>query len=475
MKRSLGLQFKFTFVFIIVTVIILFVNNFLIYWNTSLEMEKQLGSSLESIAAATAAQIDEAVMLHLLEKSPDSRTAKNIQARLRELVESTGVEHIYLFSDNLENLVDSSGDFLVGSLIPKLRFEQDEIEKVFKGSRVSSILFRGNNGKLYKSGYAPVRFEGQILAAVGVDASATFLDVLQDVRRQIILLGILCVLGAVAAALVFSRSLVMPLRRLVTAARRIGRGNFLEPVPVSGTDEIGFLGGTMDEMRENILKRDQQIKMMIASIAHEIRNPLAGMELFAELVQRNFSKEDENHQRVQKILDESRKLKTTLTNFLEYAKPDTPEKSPCTLKEIIEQVTPFVEKDLIQKNAAIRYIPSVRNGTVFCDERHFAQVMLNLFQNAVHAMSEGGAVTVTEEVNGSFLTFYVADEGKGIPPKIKDRIFDPFVTSKEKGTGLGLAIVKKLIEENGGEIELVKTGADGTTFKISLPLSETRQ
>ncbi len=472
MKGSRGLQFKITFVFIVVTVVVLLVNNFLIYWNTSLEMEKQLGSSLESIAAATAAQIDEAMLFHLLEQSTGSRTVKNVQIRLQELVKSTGVEQIYLFSSNLENLVDSSDDYAVGSIIPKLRFEQDEIGTVFSGGQASSILFRGNDGKLYKSGYAPVQYEGRVLAAVGVDASATFLDVLQDVRQQTILLGIICILGAVAAVLIFSRTLVMPLRRLVTAARQIGRGKFHQPVPVSGTDEIGFLGRTMDEMRENILKRDQQLKMMIASIAHEIRNPLAGIELFAELVQNNFKMEDENHQLVQKILDETRKLKTTLTNFLEYAKPDTPEKTPCTLREIIEQVQPFVEKDLAQRSAVIRYQPSGAGVKILCDERHFAQVMLNMLQNAIHAMPEGGTVAVEEEINGGFFTFYISDEGSGIPAEIQHRIFDPFVTSKEKGTGLGLAIVKKLIEENGGDIELQRTGSTGTTFRISLPLAK---
>lgn len=469
MKRPRGLQFKVGILFVVTTIIILVINNFLIYWNTRLEMEKQLGTSLEAIAAAAAAQVDEPLLLHLLEQGGESRTYHNMQVRLSELARSTGVKRIYLFNSILENLVDSGDEFGSGIILPQLKFEQNEMADVFKGISSSTTLFRGNDGVLYKSGFAPISYGNQVIAAVGVDASASFLEVIQNLSRTMLLLGLICIAGVIMAAAVFSRTLVRPLRALVTSARQIGKGRFHHAVTVAGSDEIGFLGQTMDEMRLNILQRDQQLKMMIASIAHEIRNPLGGIELFAELIQSSLAKKDERWEQIQKILNETRKLKMTINHFLEYAKPSAPEKKPCSVQEIIEEVRPFVEKDLQQNNTILNYTSSNQDKKVICDERHLAQVFLNLIQNAIHAMPEGGIITISEMWHNDSLILRVADAGKGIPVELKEKIFDPFVTTKEKGTGLGLAIVKKLVEENGGEIVIEETNQKGTTFQITLP------
>lgn len=467
--QSRGLQLKLAIIFIAVTIMILMINDLLIYWNTSLEMENQLGANLEAIAAATASQVDETLLLHLLEINTDSRTRRNMQMRLDGLARSTGVSRIYLFNQRLENLVDSADEYPVGVSLPQLMAERREIEKVFEGKNVASTLFEGFDNKLYKSGFAPIRVGNGILAATGVDASANFLITLRDLRNKTLLLGIFCILGAVIAAIIFSRTLVHPLMTLVGAAHRIGRGKLDKPIPVSGTDEIGFLGKTMEEMRKNILKRDQQLTMVIASIAHEIRNPLAGIELFAELAQSNLSKEDENYHNIQKIIKESRKLKSTLTDFLEYAKPSAPETRPCVLKEIVEQVRPFLEKDLAQNQVKIEYRNSQDEKRFLCDERHCIQIFHNLLQNSIHAMPGGGIIIVEEEWRKNNMVCRISDKGKGIREELRSRIFDPFITTKEKGTGLGLAIVKKLIQENGGEIELVSSGEDGTTFQLLFP------
>ena len=111
-----------------------------------------------------------------------ARTYKNNLNKLSRIISSTGVERIYVFDDQMINIIDSNEYYSIGEHLYNLNFEQTEMARVFRGKTASSVLFEGNDGKLYKTGYAPILYEGEIIGAVGVEASASFLGSIEELE-----------------------------------------------------------------------------------------------------------------------------------------------------------------------------------------------------------------------------------------------------------------------------------------------------
>lgn len=468
---KIGLQSKLIITFIFIALVILFLNNLLIYWETRRALENELGLSLRAVAAAAASQIDGAGILTLKKGYENTRTYKNNLNKLKRLTSNTGVKRIYIFNDQMINIIDSNEYYNIGERLYNLKFYQTEISMVFDGKTTSSVLFKGKDEKLYKTGYAPIMFGDKVVAAVGVEASANFLESIEGLKKKMTVLGIICILLAAGAAVFFSRTIVKPLKKLVGYAREIGKGNFYSNIDTSRKDEIGFLSRTMEEMKTNIIKRDTQLKMMLASVAHEIRNPLGGIELFAGLIDNGLTEVDEKKQQVKKIITEVRKLKDIINDFLEYAKPALPDKKSCLVSNILEEIKPFIEKEMLKNNVYLKlYNTSQERYTTF-DSSHLRQIFINLIKNSIQAMPNGGTILIEEKCENEKIVLKIADEGEEIPENIKEKIFDPFVTTREKGTGLGLAIVKKLLEVNGGGISLSEDKDEKLKFILTLPLS----
>ena len=469
---KIGLQSKLIIIFIFTTLVILFLYNQLMYWETKQLLENQLGLSLMSIAAAAASQIDGYGILTLRKGDENTRTYKNNLKKLKILTAKTGVKRIYIFDSQMINILDSNEYYNIGERLYNLKFEETEITAVFKGRTTSSFLFEGMDGKLYKSGYAPIMLDDEVVAAVGVDASATFLELIKNLKKKMAVLGIICLLLAAGAAVFFSKTITMPLKKLVGYAREIGKGNFHSTIDTSRKDEIGFLSRTMEEMKKNIIERDNQMKMMLASVAHEIKNPLGGIEIFAGLIDKELSENDEKKLQVRKIISEVRRLKNIINKFLEYAKPVSPDKKPCLVINTIEEIRPFLEDEMSKNNVYLRLIDNQPKHYINVDPSHLSQVFMNLIKNSIQAMPNGGTILIEERSKKGELIVKIVDEGEEIPDNIRKKIFEPFVTTREKGTGLGLAIVKKLIDENGGKISLAEENNKRIKFILTLPLAD---
>ena len=364
-------------------------------------------------------------------------------------------------------LVDSDSSFVIGQPYIRQKIDRQELARVAQGFKTSSVLFEGIDGRLFKTGYAPLWNDQQIVGFVAVEGSAATLRAVRDMQNRLLQVGLVAIIFSLVVALLIAGQITSPLKKLQQAAERFGKGNLEQPVKISGKDEIAFLGKTMDEMRRSILQRDERQKAMLAGVAHEIRNPLGGIELFASMLADELPAGEAKDQ-AHKILKEARNLKGIVQDFLDYAKPIVPKRAKCSLNECFSEAEMLLMDDLQKKQVRIeKHI----DAQIFADPQHIKQAFLNLTKNAIQAMPNGGTIQITAENNNRKVIIRFSDNGHGVKSDIADKIFDPFFTTQEKGLGLGLSMVKNLIEENGGSIELQSTGASGTTFEIKLPMA----
>ncbi|MBI3393622.1 MAG: PAS domain-containing protein [Nitrospirae bacterium] len=235
---------------------------------------------------------------------------------------------------------------------------------------------------------------------------------------------------------------------------------------------------------EDQAERQQRIAAMgemVAQLAHEIRNPLASMELFAGMLREDLEDRPGARNLVDHVVNGVRALSHIVTNMLAFVRPHLPAFATVPIAPIINESLEFVQP-LAQSQSVSLVMDVPREERVHADPELLRQVFLNLFLNSVQAMPDGGVLRVSlargpganGESSSDFAGIAVADTGSGIPPDHRDRVFHPFFTTKERGTGLGLAIVHGIIHSHGGTISVESAGpGKGATFTLLLPRGET--
>jgi len=211
---------------------------------------------------------------------------------------------------------------------------------------------------------------------------------------------------------------------------------------------------------------------MAAGISHEIRNPLGIIRSSAELLKKKTAKIDPTNTIPDIIIEESNRLNGIITNFINYAKPRSPNFAPCRVEEVIEKNITFLEPQLNQQGYSIKKNYQNSLPEIIADSTMLYQSFLNILINAMQSMPDGGGICVEISANDHLLTVHFDDEGKGIPPENLEKIWDPFFTTKDTGTGLGLGIVKNIIESHGGSIQIVNRTVRGARVTIELPINQ---
>lgn len=424
--------------------------------------EKELGMKLEALAATVSSQLDASLVTLLSPGDENGRVYNSLQAKLAMMAKAGQMTRIVVFSPQGATWLDSQNRLAIAADYSRFEFDKSEIEQALQNRTSQSPLFTGLDGMDSKSGYAPLHMNGMVKGVVAVQGSAASLRIVRDMQTRLLQIGLLALAVAVLLSWFTSRRLTKPLLTLRKAAERLGKGDMEQAIPVSGRDEIAFLGSTMEEMRQAILQRDEQQKAMLAGVAHELRNPLGGIELFAGLLADDAA-DDSARQRAQRILNETRNLKTLVQDFLEYARPISPKPQRTLVAACWTEAVEWMKSQN-------RHIEFVLQGDeqVWVDPQHLKQILLNLALNAVHAVGDHGRVTCTVTRHKGRCWVDVADTGKGIAENIQPRIFEPFFSSKEKGLGLGLAMVKVLVEANKGSVQLLRSDATGTCFRLEL-------
>jgi len=433
------------------------------------DLDDELGRRLIAIAQSAATQIRGRNVVNLLPGEDDKFGFTSTVGKLEIFANATGA-HLSLIDREYLSRGDSE-DVLLAAPQERYRVDDDEIASVFGGGLpASSVTFDGLDGKTYKAGYAPVRFSDddlRIVLVLRAEAPASYFETLEDLRDRLFLwgagLGVVSIFAAVIATLLITRNV----RRLAAAAARIGAGELGERVEIKSDDELGQLGQAMERMRQQLAERDARMQQMLAGIAHEVRNPLAGMTLFAGILKDELPEGDERRGHVDKINRELGYLERVVNDFLEYARRPKPELGAVDVDELLLEVVQLVPGEIIE----VRVEPS--NLGASADRGQLRRALLNLTKNAVQAATAAGhkgkdVVRLSATRDGDELHFLVWNRGKEIPAETSGKLFEPFYTTREKGTGLGLAFVREIAIYHGGRVDVASAGGE-TTFTLVIP------
>lgn len=304
-------------------------------------------------------------------------------------------------------------------------------------------------------------------------------------QRHLIVLLAMVLLGGLGIATVLADRMSRPLRELTQATRDIARvGAPRTPVAVRSQDEIGQLATAFNSMMTEL--KEAQADLMVAAkfafigevaagIAHEIRTPLGIMRSSAQLLARSLPRTDGPQELVETIVDEVDRLDRVVDGLLQLARPRAPLIEPTQLAAVLERALDFVAAQAREKHVGIERHLGSRQPPARCDPDQMYQVALNLIVNALQILPPGGTITVRTlpALNGR-VAFEVSDDGPGIAPEARQRIFTPFFTMREGGTGLGLALVQRVVQAHKGVVSVETMVGRGTTFRVEVPTAEVR-
>lgn len=237
------------------------------------------------------------------------------------------------------------------------------------------------------------------------------------------------------------------------------------------TEKLAESYQKIGELQRQIAEKDRQLGRktrlemlgrMAAGLAHEIRNPLAGIQLYASMLRRDLETDPAKVRTLDRILSAVTGLEKLVEDMLTFGRDLEPRKQSCSLAGLVEEALDLARAALEEKK--VRIVRALDGAKADLDPEMMRRVFLNIILNAAQALESGGTLTVAAA--GRTVTF--TDDGPGIPAEIMDKLFTPFLTSKAKGTGLGLPIAQKIVEAHGGTVEARNNPDRGVTFTVKL-------
>jgi two-component system nitrogen regulation sensor histidine kinase GlnL len=259
--------------------------------------------------------------------------------------------------------------------------------------------------------------------------------------------------------------------------------------------DVSYLKKLEDEARRN--ETLARLGGLVAGLAHEVKNPLGGIRGAAQLLAKRFSEHEEVREYTSVMIREIDRLSRLVEQLLTLGSPPAPEPVPLNVHKVIHEVLALMATELADKKITVRLEVDPSLPDIHGDEAQLTHVVLNLVKNALEAMPDDGALTITTRmetdfhilrraappsvdgapaaadaggVPGQFLRIEVADTGPGFPTAEVHRVFEPFFTTKPHGSGLGLAICERIVAAHGGVIRAENRSAGGARVTVNLPL-----
>lgn len=278
-----------------------------------------------------------------------------------------------------------------------------------------------------------------------LNRTSTTLDALR--LTLLVALGLLLVAGAWLSVVVY-RGMIAPLKVQLVESRQL----------LERQEKLASLG------------------MLAAGVAHEIRNPLTAIKAWLFMQQRRLKAGTPEHEDANLISGEISRLERIVRDFLQFARPSEPQFAVVPADETLREVQKLLAPQLEKSNIKLA-LDGAEPIPIRIDAGQIKQVLINLIQNAADAIGKNGAITLRTRLDEKRLAdrqtevviLEVADSGKGIPPEVEKRLFDPFFSTKESGTGLGLPIAARIVEKHQGALQYQTHAGHGTIFGIILP------
>ena len=313
--------------------------------------------------------------------------------------------------------------------------------------------------------------------------------------QLVLAISLLAALSAATGVLIYQerRSWAL-LRELRTAMRRIAPNYFTLTMPAKPEGGMIGLAGEIHTLANRwkdfcdhcqgahdaeMLQAEHLATMgeLAAGVAHEIRNPLAGIAGAIEIITKDFPKDHPDREVMEDLRQEVRRIEKVLNDLLAYAKPKPPQFGRADLKDVLARTLHLARQQTGLKNVdfSVQVPPDLPPFRMDSEQLH--QVLLNLVLNGVQAIDGAGKITLAAKVNtaggpghADLVEISVSDTGAGIAPESLERIFRPFYTTKRGGTGLGLSLCRRIIRQHGGTLSVESQLGKGSRFILRLPM-----
>jgi signal transduction histidine kinase len=283
-----------------------------------------------------------------------------------------------------------------------------------------------------------------------------------------------------------------PLEELKKVIGRVSRGDLGARVDFANrNDDVGQLGQQFNEMIQQLEENRTEIERLhqgemaraehlatigelAAGLAHEIRNPLAGIAGVVEVMGRELPQASSSRTVLPEVQSEIQHIQAILNDLLAYARPRPPEFHPADLNATVEQAVFLARQQVRTTPIEIALEPCRRLPRILHDPVQVQQVILNLLLNGIQAITNQGKIAVALRQEGEYAVVRIRDNGKGISRESLPKIFKPFFTTRKEGTGLGLPLAKGIVESHQGRIEVTSEPERGAQFDVWLPISRAR-
>jgi two-component system, NtrC family, sensor kinase len=283
-----------------------------------------------------------------------------------------------------------------------------------------------------------------------------------------------------------------PLEELMQTIARVRRDDLTARVEFAKReDDIGQLGRQFNEMIQQLDRNRAEIEdlhrremgraehlatlgELAAGLAHEIRNPLAGIAGVVDVMGKELPAESSSRAVLGDVQNEILHIQNILNDLLSYARPRPPTFHPADLNTTLEQAVLLARQQVRTRPVKVLFSPNTSLPPVFHDPALLQQVVLNLLLNGIQAISGEGSVEVNLAQENTQALIVVKDTGRGISAEALPKIFKPFFTTRKEGTGLGLSLAKGIVQSHGGTIEARSAPGVGTQFRIHIPINRSK-
>lgn len=377
--------------------------------------------------------------------------------------------------------------YTIGLLGDRMNAEAYEALKMDKRSE---YIHEENIGKLnYLSGYCPVyTHDSHVVGYLNMlqfDKQNAFESELKQFFVAIMNVFMLLLVLSILIAIVVASWITKPLVLLRESFSKVELGKNNQRIEYTSRDEIGYLvseyNHKLTELADTVARlaqseRESAWREMAKQVAHEIKNPLTPMKLSVQHLQRIFDPNDpKSAEKIQKVTNSLIEQIDTLTSianaFSNFAKLPQPNMQTVPVNELVQTVVDFFHAEV---NAEVRAVQSEQMLFIHADKEMMLRVLNNLITNGIQAAQHTRKPKIRVVVSGtdSGVEIRVRDNGTGIPEAQRERIFEPYFTTKSTGTGLGLAMVKQIIEQHQGHISVEQTNHEGTVILVRLPAAK---
>ena len=343
-----------------------------------------------------------------------------------------------------------------------------------------------DDGVALRVGFAPGGGDSARAFVMGVAVPEDELFAASDDFERVLLLAIIVsIIVLVAWSLAASRAITAPVKSLVQATRKIAGGDLQVAVPERGGPELGELAAAFNLMAHELAvgrdrlahaERDQAWAEMARQVAHEVKNPLQPMRMTAQLLQRARAEEDPRAEQVAErlartVIEQTEALDRIASDFRSFAGVAPAQRSDVTVDAWLQALRDQTARLFADKQLTLTFAGAAGDAVVSIEQESMARVFVNLVQNAIEAATEPVIVELGSRREGDHVVIDVVDNGPGVPTEVREKLFDPYFTTKTSGTGLGLAICRRLLDVQGGKIRLESTRPGKTRFVIELPIA----